>query len=416
MFYKIFSKVSGGCKNHQVFPKSSNTNGVVNLYLRYGEIMFGRRISLFKLFGFEIWIDPSWFILGVLITWSLAVGFFPFQFEGLSTTTYWIMGVVGAIGIFGSIVFHELWHSLVARRYGLPMKGITLFIFGGVAEMTDEPPSAEAEFMMAVAGPVSSVILSGGFFVIYLLIRDGIFPVSIVGIIFYLGFINGILAAFNLIPGFPLDGGRLLRSGLWAWKNDLRWATNIASKIGSGFGMFLIFLGIISAIGGNFIGGIWYFLIGLFLRNAATMSYQQVLMQQFLEGEPVKHFMNPHPISVPSTVSVEEFVDEYVYRYHYKMFPVMKGNDLSGCLHINQVKEVPRDEWKNKKVGDISKSCSNENTIGPNEEALKALKIMSQSGESRLMVVSGKHLLGLISLKDLLRFLTLKLDLEGGNK
>jgi Zn-dependent protease/CBS domain-containing protein len=376
--------------------------------------MFQNRISLFKVMGFEVWIDSSWFILAVLITWSLAVGFFPAYFEGLSTMTYWWMGVAGAIGIFGSIVFHELWHSLVARKYGLPMKGITLFIFGGVAEMTDEPPNAKAEFMMAAAGPSSSLLLSLGFFIIYQFIKGSGLPESIVGVTFYLGFINALLAAFNLIPGFPLDGGRLLRSALWAWKNNLRWATNIASRVGSTFGLFLVILGIFSFLVGNFIGGIWYFLIGLFLRNAANMSYKQVLMKQFLGGESVKEFMNPDLITVPPSISVEELVEDYIYKHHFKMFPVLKrGSKLVGCVSTKQVRDIPKKEWKDHTVEDIAVSCSIENTIGPDEDAVKALTAMNRTGESRLMVVKDDRLLGLVSLKDLMKFLSLKLDLEG---
>jgi Zn-dependent protease len=375
--------------------------------------MFENRISLFKILGFEIWIDLSWLILAVLITWSLAVGFFPVYFEGLPARTYWWMGAVGALGIFGSIVFHELSHSLVARRFGLAMKGITLFIFGGVAEMSEEPPNAKAEFLMAIAGPFSSMLLSIGFFIIYLLIKSGQLPTPIVGIAFYLGFINALLAAFNLIPGFPLDGGRLLRSALWAWKDNLRWATHVAAQVGSFFGMFLVVLGLFSFFGGNFIGGLWYLLIGMFLRNAARMSYQQVLMKQYLEGETVRSFMNPSPIGVPSSITVEELVEDYVYKHHFKMFPVMEDSRLVGCVSTRQVKEVKKEDWKNRRVSDISTSCSNENTIGPDVDAMHALTLMNKTGASRLMVVDDSRLLGLISLKDLLKFFSLKLDLEG---
>jgi Zn-dependent protease len=375
--------------------------------------MFENRVSLFKILGFEVWIDISWLILAVLITWSLAVGFFTGAFVGLSSNTYWLMGAAGAIGIFGSIVFHELWHSIVARRYGLSMKGITLFIFGGVAEMKDEPPNAKAEFMMAIAGPISSMFLSIGFLTVYQLVRNGGLPISIVGVIYYLGFINGLLAAFNLIPGFPLDGGRILRSALWAWKKNLKWATNIASNIGSTFGVFLIFLGLFSFLAGNVIGGLWYFLIGMFLRNAARMSYQQVLMKQYLEGEPVERFMNPDLVTVPPSISVKELVENYIYMHHFKMFPVIKGKKLVGCVATDQVKDIPSKEWSGHTVGEIAESCSSENTIGPNEDAMDALTAMHKTGKSRLMVVDGDKLLGLISLRDLLQFLSLKLDLEG---
>ena len=185
------------------------------------------------------------------------------------------MGVCGALGLFGSIVFHELCHSLVARRYGLPIKGITLFIFGGVAEMEDEPQNPKTEFLMAAAGPASSVLL----FLIFhglSMATENAWPTVVNGVISYLGWINGTLAIFNLLPAFPLDGGRVLRSALWKYKDDLRWATLVASRTGSLFGFGMIFLGILSLLRGNFIGGVWWFVIGMFLRNTSQMSYRNL--------------------------------------------------------------------------------------------------------------------------------------------
>lgn len=375
--------------------------------------MFEHRISLFKILGFQVWMDSSWLVLALLITWSLAAGYFPAEITGLSKNTYWLMGAIGAVGIFGSIVFHELWHSLVARRYGLPMEGITLFIFGGVAEMSDEPPSAKAEFMMAIAGPLSSIGLAIGFLGLHNILQKTSLSPPVLAVIFYLGFINGLLAAFNLLPGFPLDGGRLLRAALWSWKNNFRWATEIASQIGSAFGIALILLGLFSFIAGDIISGIWYFLIGSFLRNAARASLQQAVMKQYLQGEAVQKFMNPDIITVTPSISVEELVDDYVYKHHFKMFPVVEGQKLVGCVSADHVKEIPREEWANKKVGDVAESCSDENTISPEADAMDALSTMSRTGRSRLMVVNGDRLLGLISLRDLLQFLSLKLDLEG---
>ena len=245
--------------------------------------MFGRRVRLFKLLGFAVHIDMSWLVLALLITWSLARGLFPYQYEKLSSITYWSMGAAGALGMFASIIFHELCHSLVARRFGLPMKGITLFIFGGVAEMDEEPPSPKAEFFMAIAGPASSILL-GLFGYVVSVAGEEWLPVPVAGVLEYLTIINFVLAGFNLVPAFPLDGGRVLRSALWQWKKNFRWATRIASKLGSFFGTVLIFLGILNILRGNVIGGIWQSMIGFFLGNAARMSYHQVLMRRALEG------------------------------------------------------------------------------------------------------------------------------------
>jgi Zn-dependent protease/predicted transcriptional regulator len=377
--------------------------------------MFGKRISLFTLFGFQVKIDLSWLVLAVLITWSLAQGFFPYYFKGLSSATYWWMGVAGAIGLFFSIIFHEMSHSLVARRYGLPMKGITLFIFGGVAEMEDEPPSPQAELMMALAGPFASLVLVGIFFVLNVVGKAAGWPAPVLGIIYYIWFINGILIVFNLIPGFPLDGGRVLRSILWRAKNNLRWATRVASRVGAGFGTVLIVLGIFSVLFGNFIGGMWYFLIGMFLRAAASGSYQNLLMRQALEGEKVSRFMNRSPVTVPPSITVEQLVENYIYKHHFKMFPVLDGDRLMGCVTIQQVKEIPRAQWKERTVGELGKSCSPDNVISPDEDAMKALAKMNRTRSSRLMVVQDNRLVGIISLKDLLSFFSLKVELEEGS-
>jgi Zn-dependent protease/CBS domain-containing protein len=374
--------------------------------------VFGRRVNLFKLFGFQVRIDMSWIVIAVLVAWSLSSGFFPVHFENLSTQAYWIMGIIGAVGLFLSIIFHEMAHSLVARRFGLPMRGITLFIFGGVAEMDQEPPSPKAEFYMAVIGPVSSFVLAGLFYWGYVAGMQQRWPAMATGILMYLAAINGILGLFNLVPAFPLDGGRILRSILWKAKGNLRWGTKVSSWIGSGFGILLIVLGVYSFLTGNFIGGLWWFLIGLFLRNAASMSYQQLLIRRALEGEKVQRFMTEDPVTVPPSLSIEDLVEHYIYKYHYKMFPVVEGGKLVGCMTTKQVKEVPREQWGLKRVGDLLSTCSPENTIAPGVDAVKALSAMSRNRVSRLMVTVDNRLVGVISLKDMLSFIAHKVELE----
>jgi Zn-dependent protease/predicted transcriptional regulator len=374
--------------------------------------MFGKRIKLFTLLGFEVGIDLSWLILAVLIIWSLASGVFPHYFKGLETSTYIWMGIVGALGLFVSIIFHELCHSLVARRYGLPIKGITLFIFGGVAQMEDEPPSAKAEFMMAIAGPLSSVALGVGFYVIGRLVAAPAPANPIAAVIAYLSFINFLLAGFNLLPAFPLDGGRVLRSALWNWKKNLRWATHLSSRIGSGFGVALIVLGLLSVITGNFVGGVWWFVIGMFLRSASQQSYHQLLLRKALEGEHVRRFMATDPVTVSPRISVEDLVEDYIYKYHYKMYPVVDDGRLIGCVTLSQVKEVPRDQRESHTVGELASPCSRENSVEADADAMKALSMMNRMGSSRLMVTEGERLVGVLALKDMLKFLSLKIDLE----
>lgn len=375
--------------------------------------MFGKQIRLFSLFGFEVKIDLSWTIIVVLIVWSLSIGVFPQLYKDLSTRTYWIMGIAGAIGLFLSIILHEFSHSLVARREGMHMKGITLFIFGGVAEMGEEPPSPKSEFLMSVAGPVSSILIAGFFYGIMRLGLGAGWPEAVNGTMGYLAFINLILAGFNLVPAFPLDGGRILRSGLWAYKGNLRWATRVSSAVGSGFGIFLIVMGVFQVLGGNFVGGMWWFLIGMFVNSAARSSYKQVLVRRALEGEPVRRFMKQDPVTVQPTVSLRDLVEDYIYEYHHKMFPVVEdGNRLLGCVTTKQVKEVPKEERDEKQVGDVMAACSEDNTIDPEADAMKALSLMHRTGGSRLVVVDQGKLAGVITLKDLTEFLSLKIELE----
>ena len=367
--------------------------------------------KLFKIFNFEVKLDPTWFIIALLVAWSLASGLFPALYEDLSPATYWIMGIAGAVFLFGSVIAHELTHSLVARRFGLEMRGITLFIFGGVAEMGEEPPSSKAELHMALAGPLISVLL-GFFFFLILSLGGEIWPLPLEGVLRYLVWINWVLAIFNLVPAFPLDGGRVLRSIIWSKKKDLRKATKIASRIGAGFGLLLSILGVLYFFMGAFIGGVWWLLIGLFLRNAAKMGYQQVLVRESISGKTVSSFMNPNPVTVPPGITVMELVKEYIYRYHYKMFPVVEDETVLGCIHTEKVKNIDQNRWDSITVEEVAQSCSGENTVSPDMDASKLLVTMQQKNKSRMMVVDEGRLVGIISLKDMLRYISLKKDLE----
>ena len=374
--------------------------------------MFGRGIHLFTIFGFAVRLDPSWFIVAVLATSNLATQLFPVQNPGLPRATYWWMGIAGALLLFASVVVHELAHSLVARRYGVPMRGITLFLFGGVAEMTSEVPHPRAEFWIAIAGPAMSLAIALAGWGLSLAGAGIGLPVPVLGVVAYVAAINGMLVAFNMVPAFPLDGGRVLRAILWHWKGSLRRATRISSQIGSGFGFLLIAAGVLFVIQGNW-GGIWFFLLGLFLRNAAQMSYQQLLLRRAFEGEPVARFMQTDPVTVPRQVSVSELVQDYIYRHHFKMYPVLDdAGRLIGCVTARQVKELPREEWDSTTVGALAKHCSPENVVRPDTDAMSALSAMSRTGVSRLMVAEGDQLLGILTLKDLLRFFSLKMELE----
>jgi Zn-dependent protease/predicted transcriptional regulator len=373
--------------------------------------MFGRRITLFKLLGFEVRLDASWLIIAVLITWTLAADVFPAYYPGLLRPTYFWMGLVGALLLFGSIVIHELCHSIVAKRYGIPIRGITLFVFGGVAEMDEEPSSPRAEFLMAIAGPLASAILGLVFYAIVEEIR-GTAPVELVGVLAYLSRMNWILAIFNMIPAFPLDGGRVLRSLLWQRSNDLRRATQTAAQISNGFAILLMVYAAIQLFFGDIASAIWWFLIGMFLRGVSRASYEQVLVNSALHGEPVKRFMNTEPRTVTPEISIEELVNGYMHRYHHRMFPVLSDSQrLEGCVTSEQVKEVPREQWRAHTVEEIVEPCSSANTITPETDSAEALRLMQRFHITRLMVVEGGRLIAIVALRDLMDFLATKLDL-----
>ena len=376
--------------------------------------MNGRSITLFELLGFKIRVDISWLFLAVLVTWSLAQGAFPLWYEGLSAATYWAMGVAGMLGLVFSLIFHELSHSVVARRYGLPIKGITLFIFGGVAEMTEEPKSAKVEFWMAIAGPLASFALAAAFYLTAGLLGAALgLPVPVNAVLDYLAFINLLLGAFNMIPAFPMDGGRVLRAALWHWRGDLRQATRIASNAGKGFGLLLMALGVLSVVTGNFIGGMWWFLIGLFVRGAAESSYQQMLSRSLFAGEPVRRFMTHDTVAVPPDLPLDRFVEDYVYEHHHDLFPVVSGQRLLGCIAVRQLKAEPREKWPYLTVGKLMQPCTGENTVDPGMDAIEAMALMNRTGSSRLLVAVGDRLVGIVVLKDMLELFSLKMDLEG---
>ncbi len=375
--------------------------------------MFLHRVRLFTLAGFAVWVDASWLVFATLIVWTLTVAVFPALTPGLPVATYWWMGIAGAIGFFFSIIFHELAHSLVARRFNIPITGITLFIFGGVAELTQEPASAKSEFWMAAAGPASSMVLGT---LLLVLAAGGLFPRPIASLLSYLGSINWALALFNLVPAFPLDGGRILRSVLWASMRDFRRATLIATQFGTVFGILLIVYGGIEVLTGAVVAGIWLFLIGMFLNGAAGAARQQMIVTQVFSGRKVSSLMNPQPVSVSPDLSLRSLVEDYFYRYHFRMFPVERSGKLLGCITAAKIRTIRQADWDKITVGEAADGCSPNNTIAADNDALEALMKMQRTGSGQLLVVVDGHLRGILSLTDMLQFLSINIALGGPRK
>jgi CBS domain-containing protein len=299
----------------------------------------------------------------------------------------------------------------------MPVSGITLFIFGGVSELEEEPPTPGAEFFMAIVGPVSSVFIGAVF-----LLAWGILAIGMdvggawVALLRYLWTINFLLAAFNSLPAFPLDGGRVLRGVLWWFTRNLQKSTRIASMVGSTFAMILMVGGVLLAFQGVLITGIWFIFIGLFLRRAAMSAMQDVVLRLQLTGERVGRFMTENPVTVHPDLNLQEFVDSYVLHYHFTHFPVVdEDGRLVGIVRARDPKQVDSDRWPRLHVSDVMERPAPGTTIAPDADAVEALSRLRGEERKRLIVVQNNHPVGIVSLRDLMDFLALKIDLNPRN-
>ena len=361
--------------------------------------MFGHSVKLFDLFGFEIKVDASWLLIAGLIVWSLSTGYFPQVLPGLTQTAYVSLSVTAMLGLFGSLILHELAHSLVARRDGLGIGGITLFLFGGVAELVDEPKSAASEFRIAIAGPIMSVILAGLFGLAALATGTE----GIVGMLLaYLASINLVLAVFNLIPAFPLDGGRVLRAWLWQRSGDMLGATRKASGAGTILAFALMGFGLFSALTGGGIGGAWLVLIGFFVLNASRGAYQRLLMQDALRGRRVAELMTADPWTTPPEATLAEVADGVMLAHAVSFVPVVRGGEVLGYLDAALMRAIPREDWAttpaSTTMAQIDASC----LIAPRASAEEALTRLAQGPHRKLIVAEGRQVRGVLSLRDLM--------------
>lgn len=374
--------------------------------------MFGHRFTLFTLFGLEVRANSSWVLLAVLVFWSLATGFFPAQLPGLAAPVYWALGLVGMVGVFFSLLFHEFAHSLVARARGMEIDGITLFLFGGAAEMTAEPPTPRIEFQVAIAGPLASLALFLGFGLLAGLLAQMPVPDYVASLFGYLSLINLVLAIFNLFPGFPLDGGRVLRAWLWHRRGDLLSATLTASRMGQGFGLGLVVLGFWALLGAGALGGLWWILIGVFVIGVARAAYDQTALRLTFEGSPIRRFMAEHPVSVSPQLTLEDFIENHAYREHYSVYPVVEGDRLVGRVRTRDVKQVPRENWAREPLRRIMQPLEARQIAHPDEDAQAVLDKMQRSSTGQIIVADGDRVIGIVTLPDLLHHLALKRDLE----
>ncbi|MCL4474638.1 MAG: site-2 protease family protein [Nitrospirae bacterium] len=352
--------------------------------------------------GIPIRVHFSWLIIFGMITWSLSTFYFPKAAPQLPTLSFWVAGAIAAILLFVSVALHELAHSVIALRYRLPIVNITLYIFGGVSQMKAEPPDPGAELRIAVAGPLSSFVLSFLFLLLYFAVTGELAR----ALFSYLAQLNLILGVFNLIPGFPMDGGRVVRAFIWKKSGDFFYATRKASGYGQKIALFFVFFGLFSLFAG-LTGGLWLMLIGWFLHTAAQASYQQASLQQTLAGVKVRAIMTREIITMPSDMTVETAVNEYFLRYGYGGFPVMGKERFLGFVTLKEVKDVPRERWHEVKVSAILTPHDRRGEVSENDDALKALELMISEDQGRLAVMEQDKLTGLITRNGIAKYVQL---------
>jgi Zn-dependent protease len=360
-------------------------------------------LTLGRLGGVQVRIHWSWLVVFALIVWSLAATVFPSQNPEHSDGVHLAMAVAAALLFFASVLLHELGHAWQARRDGLEIDGITLWLFGGVAQFKGAFPNPGAEFRIAIAGPLVTVVLSGGF---ALLALAGL-PSAVDGVAAWLGYINLTLLVFNLIPALPLDGGRVLRAALWRARGDLGWATRVAADVGMGFGYLFIALGVLMFIVEGSFSGAWLAFIGWFLLQAATAEARYVATEQALAGLHVRDLMVRNPVVVDPDITVGRFMDEVASSRRFTTYPVVdRGGRPIGLLAFSSVAAVPRSEWDTRRVRDTMIALDQVPLLAESTSAVDALAdLSSRPGQNRGLVVNNGNLDGLLSITDLARAL-----------
>ena len=362
-------------------------------------------LTLGRIAGVRFGVNWSWLVVFALIVWTLATGIFPETNEGLSNGTYVAMALVAAFLFFGSLLAHELGHAIQARREGMEIEGITLWLFGGVAKFKGMFPSAGAEFRIAVAGPLVSLVLGLAF----TLITWGLsLPGAVDGVAFWLGYINLTLLAFNLLPALPLDGGRIFRSALWAAKGDFAWATHIAARVGRGFGYLFIAGGVAMLIFQGTFSGAWLAFVGWFLLMAAGAEDRYLLARQALRGLHVRDLVVREPVTARPDLTIAEFMDDIVWKARHTTYPVTDNGHALGLLPFRCVAEVPRSEWETRTVADCMVPADQVPVVSEDDELFDAAAELSEGGIHRALVVDGDRFVGLLSATDVARALEIR--------
>ncbi len=359
-------------------------------------------IPLGHAFGIPIGVDYSWFLVFALVTWTLATGYFPAEFRGWSPALYWVTGAVTALLFFASVVLHELGHSVVALRYKIPVRSITLFIFGGVAQIAAEPPSAAAEFWIALAGPAVSLGLAVAFVALQPL---AVATTPALALVRYLAYINATLALFNLIPGFPLDGGRVFRAVTWAITRNLPQATRLAAGLGRIIAYGFILIGVWQLFTGNVANGLWIAFIGWFLESAATGQVEQLAIHELLAGHRVSEVMSRDCRSIAADLTLQDLVDRHIRPAGQRCFLVERDGEVVGMVTVHHPLGTPREEWPVRTVGQAMIPLADVRRIRPEAELWTALEEMDRDGVNQLPVMTDHQVLGLLTRDSVITFL-----------
>jgi Zn-dependent protease/predicted transcriptional regulator len=385
-----------------------------------------------RLIGINIFIDWSWLLIFLLVTWNLAGAVFPNLHPEWSLTTNIVLGVVASLLFFMSILLHELAHSLVARARELPVRRITLFFFGGVSNIEREPPSPSSEFLIAVVGPITSLLLGAGFIWLGgmsvpnmgetvenpMQVLAGLGPLATM--LLWLGPINILIGLFNLLPAFPLDGGRILRSIMWSMMDNFRRATRWATAIGQGFGWLMILAGLamvfgatLPVLGTGILNGIWFAFIGWFLINAASQSYRQVVIEDMLEGVPITRLIREPAPAIPPEMPISTLVYDHVMQGEERAYPVMDGDHLLGMVYVENIRDVDRSNWDSTTAKDIMVPQGELEVVSPREDAMDAFQKLIKQEKRQIPVVQNGELVGMLRRTDFLRWLQVHSEMTG---
>ncbi len=361
-------------------------------------------LRIFRIAGIDVYVHVSWLVIFALVTWSLAVGYYPPLLPDLTAAQAWTLGAISAILLFASVLVHELAHSLAARTRGMQAASITLFIFGGISSLTSDAPRASTEFLVAIVGPLTSLLLAGACFLVAAVVGDP----RVVALFGYLALINALLGGFNLIPGFPLDGGRVLRAVVWQLTGSMRRGLEVAVGAGQLVGYVFMVLGVLLVLGGNAFNGIWIAVIGWFLQGAGAAQLRQVRSEERLTGVSVRDVMRPDTTAIAPNASVEDLIEAYLVPGNRRAVPVVAGDRLVGMVTLGDIQAIAPQARASTRVVDVMGGRSGVTTVGPDTPLAAALEAMLAGDFEQLPVLEDGRLMGVLSRADIIRQIQLR--------